>query len=248
MRKIIVIILLILGIVLLGCKQSNIKNNKKNEITEEYIESEETIQEEETIDKSENVNIKEKSKGYKITDNIFESGSIRIIYPVISNLNNEILQQVINENIYLRVESISNYYDINRSPTMDISYIIKTANEDIISIVLQGYVNCDDTAYPTSFFETINLDLNTGDVLKVSDLVNIDDEFISKLKASNPINNSYVDNTYLSSFSDDEVKEMLIYADNEDSNVYSYVLEDGSIGISINVPHALGDYLEYEVK
>lgn len=271
MKRVSLILVFICAIALLGCKKSDTNRSvdekskvNKQEISESIVNrdnikkevNEDTINEDnntltykdnssnEVLDSSENIDIEE--DGYNVSDNIFNNQNIKITYPVISNCENKDIEQMINDKIYAKVLSISNYYDINSNPIMDINYSIKTNDNNIMSIVFQGYGNCDNAAYPIDLFYTINIDLYTGMILRLTDMVNIDEEFINKLKSTATINNIEIEN-YFNTLTDEEIIDKLNNSDNEYSEISSYLTSNGYIGISIQVPHAIGDHLEYEI-
>lgn len=94
--------------------------------------------------------------------------------------------------------------------------------------------------------------------VKLTDLLEIDEAFVQELK--NGIYRSYDDNLnlreegvmrdYWSGIKDQELLNDLKYTDEADgannSVIFSYLTQD-SLGISLSVPHALGDHLEMEI-
>ena len=49
-------------------------------------------------------------------------------------------------------------------------------------MIYSGYAYNKNAAYPRDIFTTINIDLQTGNRIRLKDIVNIDEGFVRKLK------------------------------------------------------------------
>ncbi|MPN01123.1 hypothetical protein SDC9_148326 [bioreactor metagenome] len=125
----------------------------------------------------------------------------------------------------------------------------------LLSVKFLGYSYTEGAAHPNSFFYTINIDMENQSLIKLEDLVKIDEDFAHVFRKG----------TYLSEYGEisPEWKQGLDDALNEtddagwvknlkgsdaaaDENIYgiySY-FTDHSLVISVSVPHVLGDYVE----
>ena len=184
-------------------------------------------------------------KGYLVSKAVYSSGNISIKYPVVSGLGD--VEETANNIIYTKVMLMAGYYIEPINPTIELSYTIKKLDSNILSIVYEGYGSDEGLAYPINFFYTTNIDLNTGTALSLSDLAVVDDDFIVALKIAPTLNNNNIPN-YFNSLSDEDILYKLNNSDQQDAEVSSYICEDGTIGISVQVNHAMGDHLEYQVN
>jgi len=128
-----------------------------------------------------------------------------------------------------------------------------------LSIQYYGLSTIKGAAYPTNQFYTTNIDIKNGKKLKLADIIKIDDNFVKSFR-----NGSYVAlepgnselkaavNQYINNISNQDLIKYFKQADSRKieenpSTTYSYLTND-SIVISINVPHAIGDHVEYKIK
>ena len=226
MKKYLLILLIISSILFAACGANKDERIKVIDIKEKY--------------KSNDV-----SNSYSINEEVYVDGNISIKYPVVSGLGN--MEAIVNNALYIKMMLMSEYFIEPINPTIDLTYTIKRADNSILSIVYEGYGNDEGLAYSTNFFYTTNIDLNTGTILSLKDLTTIDDKFINTLKNESTINDNYIPN-YFNSMTNEVILEKLINSDQQESEVSSYICEDGTIGISIKVIHAMGDHLEYEIS
>lgn len=191
--------------------------------------------------------------GYEFVTETYTNEGIVINYPQVSGLTDTPLQADINERIRqsaLRdVDDIageeSKYeYELNSDVTLN--------TPNIISIRFDGYMNFEGAAHPSMFLYTFNLDIDNMKTIKLTDLINISDSFISLLRDGKyfeldteitepewqQIIRSQFDEIDVDSFKD---------ADTDISFISSY-LTPSSLVVSIPVPHVIGDHIEIPVK
>ncbi|MGL4107176.1 hypothetical protein [Clostridium sp. LP20] len=196
-----------------------------------------------------------KVEKYKVISKKYEKKMIRISYPMISGLGDKDKEYRINKLIEDNALKIIDFYGKEKSIDIKIAYEVKLQNSETLSIVYSGVGNVPNTAYPTNHFYTTNIDIVNGRVLKLSDLVQVDESLVSMLKSDafilisdggitkEVINNMY-NNILLDSLKNaDEIDKIGTI---EQPDTFSYLTED-SLGISIGVSHAAGDHLEFEV-
>ncbi|WP_353846269.1 MULTISPECIES: DUF4163 domain-containing protein [unclassified Clostridium] len=189
--------------------------------------------------------------------------NIKINYPELKNSNdNEKLKSI---NRYLKegaLKALDDYVkdDPNlKAVNLNVNYDVKFKNEKYISIVYRGEVNANGAAYPSSIFYTTNVDLESGNIIRLSDYSNVDD-ILNELK--DPKNIKVIaendelaaaQKEFILNIGNDKLISMLKNADFHKVNgniespkegVYSYLHKD-SVVISLQVNHAIGDHAEF---
>ena len=195
-------------------------------------------------------------KSYEIIKNTYTDENVKISYPQITHLSNASLEKKINEILKGDAFKVLNDYGgISDDLTLDLNYAIKLKSDNLLSICYSGLGNVKGTAHPNHIFYTTNINIPNGSRIKLKDIISIDDNFIKKLKKAKYIAwEAHADKELesaiyeqLNSLDDDMLKNMLMNADSLDGDVFSYLTKD-SLGISLGVPHALGDHAEFEMK
>lgn len=194
--------------------------------------------------------------GYKVEETKYIEGEITIKYPQITNLGDDNRQKKINKILKAEAISVLGFYEGSNDVSLDISYKIPWQSPRIISVQYSGVGNTKDAAYPFNLLYTININVDNGSKLTLKDFIEIDNNFVNSFRnfiVKDPENNQasasafdYILNTY-------SVEDLIRYFEGADSSyensafTFSYFTKD-SIGISIEVPHAVGDHLEVELK
>jgi hypothetical protein len=221
----------------ISAENSKIENNKVNENGAQN-----------------NLKVSPKSS-YKIISETYDNNKgTKINYPQITDLSDAEKQKELNEIIKDEALKGNNYYkDVDGDVTIDINYKIVCQEPEILSIIYSGVGNVSGAAHPSNLFYTTNLDTINTKILRLNDIVDINDDFVNmfingKFKA---VNSDY-ESEYKSEISMvtfDDWKKRLLTADPLDKmgNEFSYMTKD-SLGISIGVMHALGDHVEFEIK
>lgn len=190
---------------------------------------------------------------YQVEALVLSKDHIEISCPQIKGLPDDQIQGKWNRIFLGTEERAMDEWDGNG--TYEVSYEIKTMTEDVLSILMNGYFYEEGAAHPSSFQYTYNIDLNTGESIRLADLVDV-----NRL-AENMFNGTgyYVEETLASDFADRLkaiyespgalARSLEGYDYSEDESApygYSY-LQDGAIWLCMEVPHALGDYIEVEL-
>lgn len=178
--------------------------------------------------------------------------NIDISYPQLDDLNN--LQKQIKINNIIEEEAIAildqfnhytensdNHATIGDAPnfTIEINYDIPFSNNKLISVVFSGYSNVLGSAHPLNQFYTLNLDLEDGNKIVLSDITSIDLKFIKNIR--NATVSAQEPALSLYTVTDDALLERL--NDLERWGISWYLTKD-SLCISFPVPHAAGDHAE----
>lgn len=178
-----------------------------------------------------------------------------IKYPEISGLNDIDNQKKINTTLKDEALKVLNYYeDSYGSVELNIDYKIVYMNQNILSIQYSGLGSVSNAAHPNNLFFTTNIDIKTGERLRLKDIVNIDQDFANKF-----LNGEFKalwpeQSVALKHYTNDEIRKYFLEADSLDSigtdqqsDVFSYFTDD-SLGISISVGHAIGDHAEFKIS
>lgn len=168
--------------------------------------------------------------------------NVRISIPQIANDNFDDVNELIKTTI---VDYILNYYSNDLDDlTLELSYEISYDSKDLISINFSGVGNKKNAAYPNNIFKTINIDMRKRKLLKLNDLYNVDYSFIEMYKKEfeKQVEGISINDIY----TDEQLANYFKNADEFDSYVMSYYTKD-KIGISLLVPHAIGDHIEVEI-
>lgn len=187
---------------------------------------------------------------YKMEEKELTKNNIRISYPQISGLPNEEVQKKWNEVISGHAHQALT--EAEEESTLTVSYAVKTMNDQLLSILIEGYYNPKDAAYPTCFRYTYNIDLLSGESVRLAYRRDIDElakdllsgkgyqvegELGEELKERLTI--LYGDEEQLA----DALRDF-DYGDNRETPTGFSYQEDGKTHLCIEVPHALGDYAD----
>lgn len=192
---------------------------------------------------------------YQLTNQVYNNKNVTIYYPQIMNLGDSSKQKRINKIIKDDALRLFNSYKASGEEfSLEINYAIKLQNMDILSIQYSGLSNFKGSAHPSNLFFTTNIDINNARKIRLNELVNIDETFVKKLREGKYVTSSqgstelknaiYME---LNRLTDNELIKMLKNADTVNSESFSFLTND-SLGISISVPHPVGDHAEFEIK
>ena len=167
-----------------------------------------------------------------------------ISYPILSNAK---LTRAIKEDAL----QFTNKFlgdELSRKGGLDFRYTNIYETDNIISVSFEGLYYLENTAHPTNLFYTITID-NACRKMILADYVKIDDDFVAVL-----LQEAYAQHS-LEFYSqiydwvlehDETIIALFNKCDQEGSYLYSYLTHD-SVGISIPVHHAYGDYIVTEI-
>lgn len=190
---------------------------------------------------------------YRVSEVTLGEGAIHISCPQIEGLSDGRIQGKWNR-IMLGAEERA-LDEWNGSGSYEVSYTVKTMTEDVLSILMTGSASSDSESQPRIFKYTYNIDLNTGESIRLRDHVDV------QKVAENMFGGTgyYVEKNLAEQFAErlsaiygspEELARSLDgYDYSEDGSEpygYSY-LSDGKVWICMEVPHALGDYMEIEL-
>lgn len=190
---------------------------------------------------------------YRVQEMLLEEGSMKISCPQIEGLGDDKIQGKWNRIMLGTEERAMDQWD--GSGTYEVRYTVKTMTADLLSILMDGSIREEGAAYPYTFKYTYNIDLNTGKSIRLKDHVDVE-KVAEHMFAGTGY---YLDESLASEFADRlkviyENPEALArslagydYADDQTAPYgYSYIA-DGKVWLCMEVPHALGDYVEIEL-
>lgn len=190
---------------------------------------------------------------YQVTDLVVSEGDIRITCPQIGGLADEEIQGKWNRIILGAEERAMDEWDA--SGTYEVSYEIKTMTKDVLSILMNGSFYSEGAAHPSTFKYTYNIDLNTGESIRLADHVDVEKVAENMFAGTGyyveeslaPYFIERLEAIYESPGALARSLEGYDYAEDGSAPYgYSYI-SDGKVWLCMEVPHALGDYIEIEL-
>lgn len=264
------------GNILLGCRnnttESTYTQNNSTENNTASVNSANNSNTEDSSPKADNNTTKTNNNAtpndnidkYTLTSKTYTSNNITITYPQINNLSDTAKADSINKLLKDAALNVLTSYskDETNSLTMQINYKTTLQNEKYLSIVYTGLVNLEGSAYPTSLFYTVNIDLASGSIIPLSNFADVNN-IASKLKNQSSIKvladtNELSDaqKAFLMNMNDSDLLDVLKDSDFKFVNgtiqtpttgTYSYMTDEGIV-VSLQVVHALGDHAEFLIK
>lgn len=187
---------------------------------------------------------------YTIKTKSIVTTNINVNYPQIAGLSDNEVQSKWNDIIKNKVESDMNY--IGSRDKYVLNYEVKTQNEEMISILMIGDTTSASSGNINRQFKyTFNIDLETGNGIRLKDKVNtekISTNFLNGRKYSLVDADDVEFKEYVTVFYNkkdlmDELNEYDFAENFAYARGYSY-FENGEIYLCMNVNHKLGDVIE----
>ncbi len=189
---------------------------------------------------------------YEFITETYEDGGISIRYPKFTGMPDAETQSAINgmikESALKDIDSIKSEDD-NENYKLD--YKVMYCKLGYLSIKFPGCSYYGEGAYAASFVFTVNIDMKNRSLIRLSDLIKIDESFVEEVR--NYISDTaeydggpeYKEalNEFLNQTDTAGWITELTNADTSDSDCCSYFTQDHLV-ISVPIHHALGDYIE----
>ncbi len=191
---------------------------------------------------------------YTVSDGVIQEGEVTFYYPQLQDSGNTELQD--EWNAIMKGKAVAMTENLEAGSALWGSYEVKTMNDELLSILVSGEISPAGAAYPSRFQYTYNIDMKTGENIRLAHYRNVDQIAEDMLNGEN-----YTVSGGLAS----EFQERLtfLYGDakqlaavlrgfdfgkgqEEHPAGYSY-REDGRTWLCIEVPHALGDFVNIEL-
>lgn len=283
-RRLLSITLIIITIAMTGCSNKQ-TNNESNTLTQSQQSNDNSVPNDQSkntkIDNNTAAGVKinstsnektaaKKAASYNVTENTYKIANITLKYPQISNLGDDNKQKKINKLIkdsviegYNLTEAIKtgilpDYKEPIENLTLHVTYSIELQNSNILSIKYFGQSNMKNSAHPNNDLYTTNVDINNVRVLKLSDILTVDENLVNAFRKgtyvpwSKDFTLTQSDlNNIIGGYSDKDLKNALEQSDKPSglANAFFthiYLTKDGIV-ISIAVQHAAGDHAEFKI-
>ncbi|BBI33770.1 hypothetical protein [Cohnella abietis] len=246
-------VLILLALILSSCGKSDLTPlnsvNSSNNISKQPIETN-TTEEKEPIVQGENK--------LEINQVSYTKNNVNIFYPEIVQFDDSQRKKELNDLLKNEALQAVDYFGgREKGAEININYVAKWTGSQLLSIQYVGLGYAKGAAYPNNILFTTNLDVENGRKIKLKDMFTIDDRFVNLLKAGKYI--PYDPTLDVESQAKDEISKIsntdwIAYLTNADEvsddnelKIFSYFTND-SLGISISVPHVLGDHVEFEIN
>lgn len=193
----------------------------------------------------------EQAVSYSVETVVYEDGIVKITYPQLTGMQNTEIQTKLNEGIKQALLQGSTAEGLT---AYEYQYEVASMGAGVVSFVFRGYLNYEGSPYPTNDVKTLNLNLLTGESVRLKSYADVAtvvssletdwgyevvSEGVEKDDFSAFMNNGYVT---------DYAMTLLDY--DMDFKNLSFVpagfscIRDNHLVLFVEVEHAMGDYVE----
>ncbi|WP_428908087.1 hypothetical protein [Niallia sp. Krafla_26] len=246
-----------LSIFLAACQSEQVENNFP--ANEPLVENNPPDSEQESVTIEEIPAKDQMKEPYQLKKSTYQNGGFLIHYPQLTQMEDKLKEQQINELLEKEIlEYVAQYEDVDATLTMDYEVMLNTPYT--LSIRYTGDYYFKGGMYPSYLLFTTNLDLPNGEKLRLDDFVQVNEEFIKKFKSvpymdrENPPNEELTNavKDYVESMNPSVLKQAFDQADLPNLNdnqhgIFTFIQDDALI-ISIQVPHVIGDHVEFKME
>ncbi len=188
------------------------------------------------------------SNDYKIESRnmAFDNEEFIVKYPKVLGKNKDF------NKINKQIEALLNTYLKSslyiENSTAQIDFKVRCSNSEYISVSFEGCYNYIKAAHPINFCYTVNLKLKDSSVVKLTDNVVINDDFIEKFRNEWKTQAFSEAQDYLDQYTNEQLKIMLMSSDTDKGYGVFSCFSENEIIIYFPVAHAIGDYVVINVK
>ncbi len=200
-----------------------------------------------TSSKKEAASIKGVISDYNVVKTSFDKNSndIKVFFPQINGLSDKTKQAKINE-LIKNVALIADLReDVSWIEWYNLDYDVIWSSNNLLSILLTGNCYAKKAAHPFSFCNTINIDMKTGELIKLSDIVNVNSDFVQLLinKSQLVDGRGTIDFTAIKKdyFNKDDLKTAF-------ENDETYYFTSTGLVFSVSTAHVIGDYALFSLN
>ncbi len=180
------------------------------------------------------------------TDTSHPNSNISIAYPVLAVED----MQKINTDILNYVTSFAETYygQTYTDLQLTLEYEIKRYDSKYFSIAFTGTGNVRTAAYPTNLFQTRTYDLNSKQIVTLSDFCAMDNDFSKNLytSAQNSMS-SEVWSVFQVDYPNADVLLLALQSCDTDTTACQSYITPQTVGVSIPIRHVGGDHVEVEI-
>lgn len=228
-----------------------VRDEKTSESVEE-IETESETEQEAVVPYSDRMANGE-SVEYSIEEAAYENDKVHIKYPVITGMADTGLQNSINDNIKRIAFLDTDKEDISY---YSLEFLTATRGAGMVSFILSGNMNTQDSAHPVSIVKTLNIDMKTGKNIRLKDYADMG-RIVSDLENANGycvINEGvsvedftfFMNNGYVTDYAITMLDYDFDFGNPELKPVGFSCIRDNHLVMFIEAEHAMGDYVEIE--
>jgi hypothetical protein len=180
--------------------------------------------------------------------NVGELGcDIEIPYPQVSGLADASLQSRINAKlltVFLGLYMSSWQWD--GFDTITCEYEIKHQDDTLLSIVNDSNVYVARTAHPTYFAFAVNIDMQTGEILPLEKLFDVDE--VTAALANCEFEVAFSVNDLMDYITFEEIAKRYSWGISsfDYGHQYDYYVDGDKLGLIVGLPHGLGDFAIFE--
>ncbi|MBP3953678.1 DUF3298 and DUF4163 domain-containing protein [Bacillus suaedae] len=110
----------------------------------------------------------------------------QVLYPMISRMNNPVLERMINRAIVDQTQQLINQ-QIGNSPSTVVemlgTYEIKNNQRDVLSLAFTNYTYHHKAAHGMTYIKSLTFDLKQGKLMSLKDLFKPDSDYINRISA-----------------------------------------------------------------
>lgn len=193
----------------------------------------------------------EQAVSYSVETKTYEEGVVRLTFPQITGMQDTELQTRINENIKQTLMQGSAQEGVT---AFEYDYEVASMGAGVVSFVFKGYVNYEGSPYPANEVKTLNLNLLTGESVRLKDYADVA-TVVSALEtgwgyevASKGILkddfSAFMNNGYVTDYA------MTLLDYDIDFKNLAFVpagfscIKDNHVVLFVKTEHAMGDYVE----
>ena len=187
---------------------------------------------------------------YQVVEKELSKDQIRISYPQIAGLFQEEIQEKWNEVISGHARKALE--DAKEGSSLEVSYTIETMNDQLLSILIEGYYGTEEEEHPRRFRYTYNIDMTSGESVRLAYYQDVDELAETLLsgegyRVEGELGEELKDRLSILYGTAEQLADVLRdfdYGDNRETpRGFSYQ-ENGRTHLCIEVPHALGDCVD----
>ena len=187
---------------------------------------------------------------YQVVAKELSEGGIEISYPQITGLSDESIEQNWNEIISGHARKA--FEDAEEGSSLTVSYTIKTMNDQLLSILIEGDYLAPGGAYPSGFRYTYNIDMRSGESVRLVHYRDVDQLARELLEGDGytvegELGEEFQERLAILYGDAGQLADVLRgfdYGENRETpSGFSYQ-ENGRTHLCIEVPHALGDWVD----
>ncbi len=189
---------------------------------------------------------------YTLEEALYEAKGIRIAYFQLRDMENKEIEEQWNKKIQKHVERAAD--SIEEGGSYEESYTVKTMNDEILSVLMEGTRYEAGAPYPVRFLYTYNIDMESGSGIRLAhyrDVEKIAEDLMDGVhfRIDGELDGEFQQRMGILYGDAQQLADSLKGYDYEEGNEnesppgYSYQ-ENGLTHLCMEVPHALGDYVD----